>query len=305
MPPLPQIPNQPAGGPSWYSPSGPPASSAGTRGRFVTTASGPVTLPTDWSDEDANSWVAAYDAYIAKQTKAWETASGLQKRQIEAQIEDARKGRENAMKIAKLQDQTSRYGIDQRTASEMRSLKENQRQFDLNHGLNRAKAFTDYASSPDRFVQAGRFLNLTSRVLAGQPGTGGNPNVGTPQAKTMADFDAITGGGGSAGRTVDTGSAAAAGGAGSDKRVAALSAVMKAAPPSNSEGLDGNDFAVLDAAKAIYGMNLTPQQQASLDASPESKAILGSAGANLGYSPEEWWKQQQRSRPGQQSVRQA
>lgn len=309
MPPRPQIPNQPAGMPTWYSPSGPPPSegwtpqSPGTSGRprFVNTANGPMTLPSDWSEDDANAWVKSYDQHIATLTQAWQQSSGLQRKQIEAQIEDARKGRENAMEIARLQAETSRYGIDQQTKVAMDRLKEDQRQFDARQGMDRAKVATEYLSSPDRFVQASNFLDLSSHVLNGTY-RGASP---TPQPKTMADFDALTAGGnpgrqvglpaggGAQGRTTE------GPGSGTDARVKAMKAVLDAAPPSDEPGLDNNAYAVLDAAKAIYGMNLTPRQQAAIGSDKEYQQMLGSAGRRLGHNTEAWWQRQQRSLPGQ------
>jgi hypothetical protein len=52
-------------------------------------------------------------------------------------------------------------------------------------------------------------------------------------------------------------------------------------------------------------MNLRPDQQASIASSPQYQAMLGSAGRRLGHNPDEWWRQQQRSLPGQGSSRSA
>lgn len=324
MPPLPVLPNQPTGAPDWYSPSGASGSTmstSGSRPRFYSTQNGPVTLPSDWSDEDAQAWAASYDKYIGNLTQAWQQSSGLQRRQIEAQITDAKKARDNQMAIARLQDKTSRYGTDAQTANELAQRQENARQFDATHaldmqklGLTRAQTATDYLSQPDRFVQASDFLNLSGRVLAGQ----GGPSTGSgavPQMKTMADFDALTAGG-NPGRQVDPSQAAAgyasggaaptaATGTGADARVKALRGLIDAAPPSDEPGLDNNAYHVLNAAKAIYSMNLTPQQQATLGSDKQSFQMLGSAGRRLGENPDAWWQKQQNSLPGQQSVRAA
>jgi hypothetical protein len=316
----------------WFTPSaassqselarpGDPALSSG-RSRFHATKGGPVTLPSDWPEEDAQAWVASYDQYIGTLTQAWQASSGLQRRQIEAQIADAKEGRKNALEIARMQDQTSRYGIDVGSQDRMKALLENQRQFNATHaldlqrfgldekklGLDRAQTATEYLSTPDRFVQASDFMDLSGRVLAGQPGAGTGSGI-APQAKTMADFDALTGGG-NPGRQVGTPQAGAApttatGGAGADARVKALRGIIEAAPPSDEPGLDNNAYHVLNAAKEIYAMNLTPGQQAALKADDQSFKMLGSAGKRLGYSPESWWERQQRSLPGQTSVRAA
>lgn len=326
-------PNAPATG-SWFTPSAAPSqselgqpgdprlsASSGSRPRFYSTQGGPVTLPGDWSDEDAQAWVKSYDQYIGTLTQAWQQSSGLQRKQIESQIADAKKGRDVQMKIAQLQAKTSRYGTDQQTETELARLKENARQFDATHGLEmqklgltRAQTATDYLSTPDRYVQAADFLNLSGRVLAGQEGSA--PGSGaTPQAKTMADFDALTAGG-NPGRQVDPVAAAAgytnggagptaATGTGADARVKALRGIIDAAPPSDEPGLDNNAYHVLNAAKAIYSMNLTPQQQASLRSDDQSLKVFNSAGSRLGENPDAWWQRQQATLPGQRSVRAA
>src|SRR5215216_97226 len=68
---------------------------------------------------------------------------------LEQQMQSAQAARENAMKIAQLQASTSRYGIDVQSATELKKLKENARQFDAQHGLEIAKAYTAFASTPD------------------------------------------------------------------------------------------------------------------------------------------------------------
>lgn len=334
------------------------ASPSSGRPRFYDTANGPVTLPADWPEEDARKWVAGYDKYIATQTQAWQQASGIQKRQIEAQIEDAKRGREVQMEIADLQAKTSRYGVDEQSKTAMRSLQEEARQYDLTHGvemeklgiehqrfgleqakfgedtrrfdlnfgedtrrynqdfglkqqdlgLRRAQTATDYLSAgADRYSQASDFLNLSGRVLAGQPGVGTGSGM-APQPKTMADFDALQGGG-IPGRQINTpqaaAGAAAGGGAGSDDRIKAIKALVQAAPPSDEPGMDHNGYQVLQAAKAIYSMNLTPAQQASINGNKQYKAMLGSAGSRLGQNPDAWWQQQRRGLPGMGSARAA
>ena len=105
MPPRPMLPYQPAGMPDIMNlntssmPTSASSSGAG-RSRFVVTKGGPVTLPGDMSDADAAQWVQAYDAYIGTLTQAWQESSGLQRKQIEAQIEDA-KGLNNIDAIAR------------------------------------------------------------------------------------------------------------------------------------------------------------------------------------------------------------
>lgn len=321
MPPLPLLPNQPAGIPDWHptsghGPSSAAASSSSGRPRFATSQYGPVMLPGDWSDEEARQYIAAYDEYIAKLERMWSASEGLQRRQFEAQIKDAQQARANEIRIAQLNAETSRYGTDARRQTEVEQLQENRRQFDLSHGvemerlgidrqrlgLDRAKVATDYLSTPDRFIQAGDFLNLSGRVLAGQQGPAPYGTTGDPQMKTMGDF-AVLEAGGNPGRQVNPAQAAAVGGSGADARIKAINGILQAVPPSSGDGLDSNDFAVLSAARAIMSTNLTPQQQASISSSKQYQQMLGSAGRRLGHNPDEWWSQQQRSRPGQGSTR--
>lgn len=310
-------PNQPV--PASWAPAGgwPNTSSTTTssRPRFYNTANGPVTLPSDWSDEDARQWVAAYDANINRLTQVWQQSSGIQRQQIEAQIEDMKRGRDNAMEIAKLQNDTQRYGYDQQRQNQIEQLKENQRQFDATHalelqrygldveklGLSRAQTATDYLSTTDRFAQAADFLNLSGRVMAGQAGVGAGSGI-APQMKTMSDYETLEAGG-TPGRQASAMQVAGGPGAGADARIKALKTVMDANPPSGGLGYDDNDHAVLNVARAIYGLNLTPQQQASINASPDNKAILGSEIRRLGGSPDEWWAKQRRGLPSQQSAR--
>ena len=79
--------------------------------RFAVSQNGPLFLPGDLTDDEAKQAVEAYDAYIARLTQTWQESSSLQRKQIEAQIEDAKKARENALAIAQMQDATSRYGL--------------------------------------------------------------------------------------------------------------------------------------------------------------------------------------------------
>ena len=249
--------------------------------------------------------IDAYIEFLEEKARADMATTGQVDRALAAQINDAKKARQNAMAIARLSAETSRYGTDVGRQNMLDQLEQNQRQFEANHGLEiqkvglqRAQTATDYLSTPDRYIQAGNYLNLSSRVLAGQPGSAPYGQAGTPQAKSMDDF-AVLESGGIPGRQVDPAAVAAGAGGGSDARVKALQAVMKASPPSTGDGLDANDFAVLSAARSIYGMNLNPQQQASFKANPEATAIHSSAGRRLGYNPDAWWSSQRRSLPGQ------
>jgi hypothetical protein len=183
--------------------------------RWVNTASGPVILPNDFSEEDAQKWAESYDAAIATNQQALQQTAGLERRQIEAKIEDLKAGRENAMKIAQLQAETTRYGYDQSRQSEIDRLKENQRQFDQTHaldlqkfgldtqrfgleqqrfGLDTARAYTDYAKTPDMRWSANDFDQAIGRVGLGlQPQTIASRYAAgdRPQPKTWEDFSVL------------------------------------------------------------------------------------------------------------------
>lgn len=259
---------------------------------------------------DGSINVEAYNRSIAVLQDLMRQTSGLQRRQIEAQLDDMVQARNNAMRIAEINDRTTRYGIDERTKVELAQLQQRQREFDATHaldvqrlGLDRAKTATDFLSSPDRFAQAGNYLALSGRVLADQPGAGTYGSAVTPRGNTEADFAVLESGGnpyGSRGSAMQA--ATAGGGAGTDARVKALKA-LNDVPVSDGPGMDANDYAVLKATAAIRGMNLTPQQQATINSDPEYTAILGSNLRRLGETPESWFKRQRQHLPGQQSAR--
>lgn len=268
----------------------------------------PPIMPTGTDPAQWAEYMRRWDAYAKAVGDAYTASSGFEREKLARQYEEAQKGRDQAAQLANLTAQTSRYGADLQRQSQIDQLKQSQRQFDATHaldvqrlGLDRAKTATDYLSTPDRYAQASRYLNLSSRVLAGQPGVGSyDPSVARP--KTEADF-AVLQAGGNPDRQVDPSQAAAGGGSGADARVRAIQGLLKASPPSTGAGLDNNDYAVLQATKHIMSLNLTPQQQAQINASPEYKAMLGSEARSQGQNPDEWWQSQQRSLPGQRSAR--
>lgn len=284
-------------------------------GRHAAAAAGANTLSDAGPDDGPDT--ADWDRYIAYLQEALQASSGYQRMVLEKQYEDAERGRQNAYKIARLQAETSRYGTDVNREVELARLKENARQFDANHGLEMqklgldyARTATDYLSTPDRYFQAGNYLNFASRVLAGQPGAAPYGSVGTPTPKTSQDFAILAGGGipgtGQGGSAQDVANrAASAGGAGADDRVRAVQALTKALPPSAGDGLDPTDFAVLGAVHQLYNRNLTPQQYLTIEANPDLKAMTASGGRRLGYNPDQWEAQQRRNLPGQGSVRAA
>lgn len=265
------------------------------------------------SSNTASSEVDQWKHYLKTIEDALRESSGFERFKLQAQREDAEKGLRNAMEIARLQAETSRYGVDIGRQTALDQLRENQRQYDLNHGvelqrlgLTRAQGVVDLMRSSDRYADAGNFLALSSRVLANQAGAGTFGAAVQPRGNTESDFAVLAAGGNPwAGRGNAAQAATAGGGAGTDARVKALKAVIDAAPPSAGTGHDPNDFAVLNAARAIYGMNLNPQQQASINSDPKFAGILGSEIRTMGDDPESWMRRQRASLPGQGRVQAA
>jgi hypothetical protein len=334
-----------------------------------------------------------YDAYIATITKAMAASSGFARTQLQAQINDAKKARQNAMAIAQVQAEVQRFGITTSRQNLLDQLQENARQFDQNHGLeleklglsreqlaenarqfnvtsgnqasqfgqtfgegqrqfgltfgegqrrfdvttgegrrefditaaqNRqrlgldyAKTATDYMSTPDRYFQAADYTNMGRQALAGQ-GPAPYAASGSPVAKTTDDFAVLAGyrmpgegdpqayaggtssfneapGGGGANRSTDQGT---------DPRLKAVRGVFEAIPPSNEYGLNDNDFAALQAAKAIYSSKgLKPGTLERMR--PGQLAMNRSAGARLGNYVPDWEADYRAYGVGQGSVRAA
>lgn len=275
--------------------------------RVGITQQGPIYLPSELTDDEARQAVEAYDKYIATLTRAWEESSGLQRRQIESQIEDAKKGRENAMEIAQLQAQTTRYGTDVQASTRMAELRQNQAQFDQTHGLDVAKAYTEYASTPDRYFQLGDFTDALSRTGAGM-GPRRYGATGTPQAKSWEDFAALQGFNTpavQAGRSQSGGggpqaSGAGSGGGGSDPRISAASAIMKAIPPSEGDGYDQSDWSALNAIQSVY----QARKPGSFERlRPGQQKMFASGLSRMGYYAPDAIEDMRRAAPGQKSVR--
>jgi hypothetical protein len=277
-----------------------------------------------FSPQDYEVEIAAGEATLREMAGE---ENAYRRRALEAQMESARAARENAMKIAQLQSETSRYGIDAQRATAMAQLKENARQFDASHGLEIAKAYTAFSSTPDMMFARNDFLSAMGRV--GQ--SGGLPapisSQGSPQAKTWQDFAAIASyngsqvpgasapsaaresqaqpaaasgsspaasGGGSA--AASTGAAGAS--SGTDPRVTAANAVMKAIPPSETPGTDGQDWAALEAIRNLF----TAAKPGSIERLGAPRTKIAMAGlARMGYDPETVLEEYKRAAPGQQS----
>ena len=231
-------------------------------------------------------------------------------RALDHQIASAKAARENALKIAQLQASTSRYGVDVASRDTMAKLKENARQFDASHGLDLAKTYVQYSSTPDLMFARNDLMYALGRVgqAQGQGMSNAMPapiasNPQQPQPKTYQDFAALAsyngstvpgaGGGGGAGQAQSGG-----GGTQTDPRVSAASAVMKASAPSAGSGTDGQDWAALEAIRNIYSLAL-PGSLERLG--PERQKIVQAGMARLGYDPNLVTSEYKRSLPGNQS----
>jgi hypothetical protein len=272
---------------------------------------------------DPNADVQKWEAYVAEVRQALQAAAGQQNRleyeRLRRQYEDAEKGRQNAMALARLSSETSRYGVDVGRQNTLDQLKENARQFDANHGLEQqklgltyAQTATDYLSTPDRYAQGADFINMATRALSGQGGPAPYGTTGTPIPKTEQSFEILANGGNPYGQQPRAGqpdaqghatNAAAAGGAGSDARVQVIKKMFDAVPPSESVGLDDNDFAVLRAAQSLMSTRLQPGTLERMR--PDQQKIYKSYVQRSGRSWDDYLTDYQRSGIGQGNVRSA
>jgi hypothetical protein len=279
-----------------------------------------------------------WDQYIQAIGASLQASSGSTQRALEAQMKDAAAGRANAIALEKMRDETSRYGIDAQRETALKQLTENARQFDATHaldmqkfglmqqqfGVDYAKAYSDYVLQPDRYAAGADFVNMASRALTGQGGPAPyNQNTFTPKSST--DFAVLTGTqpngqgaggftnptapapppGGAATAPAATGGqqyatdAAAQGGVGSDARVAAIKKILDAVPPSQTDGLNSNDYAVLQAAGALMSTNL---QAGTLERMrPDQQAIYKSYVQRSGRDWNDYLSDYKRQGIGQKS----
>lgn len=247
--------------------------------------------------------VARWDEYIKTIQEAMTASSGFERIKLAEQYKDAAAGRANAMRIAQLQEQGRRYGVDVGARTEMARLQENARQFDASHGLEMAKVATDYLSTPDRYFQAGDFLSM-----AGQLGRGGGVQPygaqGRPQAKRWEDFAALAGfgnvpavkagGGGGMATYADYGGGG--GGGGVDPRVKAARGVIDAIPPSEGSGMNADDWAALGAVEQIFRASKPGSYEKMR---PGQQAMFRSGLGRLGYVPDDAIEDMRRSGIGQ------
>lgn len=325
MPPLPLLPNQPTGSPDWYPGPGAGSPSAASPGmsngkrKYILTPEGPVWLPEnmqDMSEQEATLIAQTYANAIEEKRKAWSLTSGLEKKKIEAEIADMVEGRKNALSIAQMQADTSRYGVDAQSKTALESLMQRQREFDATHsldlqkfGLDTAKAYTEFASTPDRAFMFGDFNEGMNRI--GQ-GLGPTPygTQGQPQAKIWEDFAALSGfdslpavqAGQSAATTAQQGGGMAQPGAGSDPRLKAATSILKAIPPSDGQGHDEDNWAALNAIQNVYAASKPGSFERMR---PGQQKMFGAGLSRLGYYAPDAIAQMKSNNPHQTSVRRA
>lgn len=274
-----------------------------------------------------------YDQYIGLVTQLLNGSAGFERQKLQAQLQDATAARNNAYKIAQLQASTSRYGVDVQSRDEMRKLKENARQFDAVHeldmqrfglekqkfGLSYAEGLTNYLQTPDRYFEAGNFMNAAGAAANGQLVPQYGQGLGAPTPKTQADFAVLAGypnpnatateqpsaaaaaANGAYGGAYANGSTGASSGGGktTDGRVQAMASILKALPPSSELGLNDRDYAVLQAVQNIATAPGELQAGTLKQWTPGNRDILTSGLKRLGYSAPDWWDQYQRMQPGQ------
>lgn len=272
---------------------------------------------------------------IATIQAALAASSGFERLKLQSQLDDAKAARANALKIAQLQADNSRYGYDLSRQTALDQLQENARQFDARHALDvrnadlsEAQLIAQQRSQPNRLFQTMDLEQALGRIRNGfrattMPMTTGiaaidglstdytaNPYLANPYLK-----DSGAGGGGgsvtpTASAPVTTNAAPASGGAaptsaGADPRLSAANAVLKALPPSATEGLDPTGVAALNAVYHLYAAPLQPGTLQSL--SPTQKAGLQSGAERLqqytGKSYDDLMADYYKSAPGMGSVR--
>lgn len=329
MPPLPLAPSRPLGSPdivpSVYGGGGYDASS-NYAGGSMTNAMQPggagVVTPDQWAQ------------YIETLKQAYQASSGFERTRLKAQYDDAEKGRQNALQIARLQADNSRYGTDVGRQTEIDRLKENARQFDANHGLDVRKADLDEAqliatqrSQPNRLFQTMDLEQALTGIRSGQRATT------MPMTTGIAAVDGLstdyrgnpylrggdaggregTGYGGDptagAGSVLNGASAGGPSGTGMttgvqmDPRVKAIKGIVDALPPSATEGLDSTGVAALNAAFALYHAPTSIRPGTLESLSPTQQATFKSAGDRLqrytGLSSDDLMDRYYRQAPGQ------
>lgn len=260
----------------------------------------PILKKAGYNDEEA----ASYIAFLEQQQEAFKASSGFSNRQLDWQIADAKRSREQAWKQAQLVADTSRYGTDAQSQTAANSLAETARQFDANHGLEIQRFGLDTAKTAVQFMQTpdqGWAMNDLKGAL-GRVGLGQSPEPlgadGSPHAKTWDDFAALSNYGGAGGGAAAAGN----GGKPADLRLKAVKGIMEAAPPSDGVGHDDQDWAALGAIQNLYFTG-RPGEVERLGGPRRKIAQAGLA--RLGYDPAAVEYDRQRALPHQGSTRAA
>lgn len=318
---MPLYPNQPTGYPDWYSTSGyGPSSQQQQPQQHDTNAA----FAASQAAEDARRW----DQEVERVRQALAQSAGWDREKKTLELADAEKGRANAWKIAELSAQTSRYGTDRNAEVQLAQLKETQRQFDQNHGLemqkfgleekkyglNVADSYANYAQTADQAFAMNDFKDAMGRVGQGLSPSMVGSNGATPHAKTWEDFAALSGfsslpvvqqgqaanqpfAEGPAGMAQQGGAGAGAGSA--DPRIKAMKAVADAMPPSDSVGHDEQDWAGLDAIKNLW----FARKPGQVERLGQARRQIGMAGLKrLGFDPNLVEQDRIRAGVGQGSV---
>lgn len=232
-------------------------------------------------------------------------------RQVQQEkIADLEKGYANSLKIAQLQGDNQRYGVDQSRQTALDQLKQNDRQFAANHDLavrnadvSEAQLISSQRSEPNRLFQT---MDLEQAL--GTIRNGGRAQT-MPMSTGVAAVDGLStdykqnpylaggGTGSSGGGSVSASSTPTA----TDPRLTAANAVMKALPPSATQGLDPTGVSALNAVYHLYNAPLKPGTLESL--SPTQRAGLQSGSQRVqqytGRSYDDLLSGYQRSLPGQ------
>jgi len=278
-------------------------------------------------------------AYIATLTQAYQAASGFERLKLQSEIDNANKGRQNALQLERLRGETSRYGIDVENSYKIRALEENARQFEKQHALDtrkfgleeaqitgtyngaptlasraqdieEAQLLSSLRSEPDQMFQAMDVEQALSSIRNGRPAQQ-YANV-TGRTTGVAAIDNVAPQYGmhtntapamaSPSAPISGGvSAQPTGGTGADPRIKAATAVFNALPPSETEGLDPTGVAALNAAFELYRAPLRPGTLETL--SPTQRSGLKSASRRIqnvtGRSYDDFLADYERNKPGQ------
>lgn len=237
-----------------------------------------------------------WDQYIQTLKQTYQASSGFAREQLASQIRDADEGRKNSLKIAQLQADNSRYGVDQQRQTAIDQLKQADSQFAQRHALDvrnsdisEAQLIEQERSQPNRLFQSMDLEQALGSIRSGQRATTlkmptgvaaldslstdytGNPYLARDHGSVAYPADAS----GSPGMSTNpVGSSS-----GTDPRVKAARSVMDALPPSATTGLDPTGVAALNAVFSLYHAPLRPGTLESL--SPTQQGTLQSGSQRL------------------------